>query len=258
VPGHIEAQAARSPWLKHVEFTDKLSHWGCKRVGVAASSGRWLLFLDAHVVPSRGSLEGAWEYLKCRNLKGTLHMPLSYHILEDKWLAYKPDFNPDHGYLGYSFTTFPGKLRGTSNIVKIPCMSTCGMWMPRKVYNAVGGWPAELGIYGGGENFMNYVLGILGFDKHLWCGGAVHHHGDKRGYNYVYDDYVRNRGIAMYCVGGEDWLDRFIDNARGNPGVLHRIQESILDTGGDVRAYIESKQMESIESWVSRWSGWSF
>ena len=38
------------PWLKYVEYKDKLSHWQAKNAGVAASTGEVLWFCDAHCI----------------------------------------------------------------------------------------------------------------------------------------------------------------------------------------------------------------
>jgi glycosyltransferase involved in cell wall biosynthesis len=262
-PGHIEAQAKQSTWLQYVRYDEKLSHWGAKRAGIATAKGKWLLFLDAHVVPARGSLEGALTWLHDQDpMHGTLHMPLTYHILEDRWLAYKPDLTPENGYVGYGFTGFPGKRRGLHEVIEVPCMSTCGMFISRDLYDWMGGWSSELGIYGGGENYMNYVLAILGKSKCLWCGGVVHHHGDRRGYNWTYDDSVRNRGIAMYCIGGETWLTRYYRHLaainKGRPEVLAKIRLDILETCEAQRQYIEARQTITIEDWIEQWKNWTF
>ena len=55
-----------------------------------------------------------------------------------------------------------------------------------------------LRIHGGGENFMNYTLSVLGKHKWIYSWGTLFHHGEKRSYHYVYDDYIRNKILAAY------------------------------------------------------------
>jgi hypothetical protein len=130
-------------------------------------------------------------------------------------------------------------------------MSTCGMMMTRDIYDELGGWPTELGIYGGGENFINFTLAILGRTVNIFPAGPLFHHGEKRGYHWNGDDYTRNRTIATYMFGGRDLAARFIKNRRGNPDILQRILEDVLKKTRPHREMIITKQKLSIEDWLS-------
>lgn len=242
-----------NPWLKAIQYRDKLSHWNAKNKGVQHGEGEFLLFCDSHCVPGRGSISHAFQYYKenWEVLNGTLHLPLTYHILEYKKLIYKLVADKSIGRLRYSFSAY----RDENFPYEVSCMSTCGMFMHRSIYDELGGWPKSLGIYGGGENFINFTLAILGKKKYIMPGEPLYHHGDKRGYHWYYDDMSKNRAIANYMVGGKEWLDLYIGNRKGDPEILMDIQDDVVAECGAQRQMIKNKQVMSIEDWIAHWQG---
>lgn len=252
--GHIKAIARKRKWLKYVKYDEKLSHWCAKRAGVEASSGDMLLFADAHVVPSRDAIITQFHVLQqLREEFGelvTAHLPLTYHILEDHRLTYRLVDERKIGNITYSFTG----CRKSPDPWEVACMSTCGMMMSRKTYDAMGGWPKELGIYGGGEHFMNFAGAVIGVRKFIVPNAVLHHHGDKRGYHWSYTDYTSNRALANYLFGGQEYLDRYLANRKGRPEVLAHIRETIMQTCPAHRALIERQQVISIDDWLDKWT----
>ena len=109
-------------------------------------------------------------------------------------------------------------------LIEVMAVSTCGMMISKEIFNQLGGWPKELGIYGGGENFMNYVMATQGFKKYIYpAKKALYHHGEKRGYSWNYDDHLRNRAIATYfitddkgCKGAPDLIVEILSPASLN------------------------------------------
>jgi glycosyltransferase involved in cell wall biosynthesis len=254
--GH-EALAATekgNPWLKVLRYEEKLSHWQAKNLGVQASIGRVLWFCDAHCMVSRGGLYSMLCHYRGNygSLHGTLHLPLTYKIMEWHRLIYKLVNNLDRGEVHYSFTG--DRYWGESAPpYQVPCMSTCGMMIAREIYDALGGWPAEMGIYGGGENFINFTLAVLGYNVWIWPHGTLFHHGEKRGYSYNYDDYTRNRTIATYLFGGQDLAARFINHRKGRPESLQGILEGVLVACKGHRERIKARQVVTIERWLRGW-----
>ena len=252
----IAAAVKGNNWLKYFEYTGRLSHWQAKRMGVEESSGRILLFLDAHVLSSKGSLVNMYEdYCTSQNFDGdyyceigTFHLPLTYKILEYHRLIYKIVVDNDVFY-SYSFTPY----RENVMPYEVPCMSTCGMMINRDIYRVIGGWPEGLGIYGGGENFMNYTLAVCGYKKFIYPFGALYHHGEKRDYHYVYDDLIKNRMIAHYLFGGEDLLKRLAKTMKGNPQRLEQLAREAVDESKIQRGLIKSYQKTTIEEWARQW-----
>lgn len=250
----IKATARKNnPWLEHAEFTDKLSHWNAKRVGVKHSSGKYLFFVDSHVALSRDSLYGMLQYYKQNEEKvnGSMHLPLTYKVLESRQLIYKLNTEGfDKGVLEYKFT----KYRQEEEPYEVPCMSCCGVLISRRVYEAIGGWSPEFGIYGGGENFLNFTLSVLGMKKWIYPKGTCFHHGERREYHYLYDDFVRNKLIASYLYGGREYALKSTNGGlKGRPDVLQRIYKNVDLKCRRHREHIKRQQKVSIKDWVSMW-----
>jgi hypothetical protein len=249
---HIENVAKMHDWLVYAKYDEKLSHWNAKRVGVEMSTGRNLLFMDAHCSVGRGAINRAYHYFDANALKldGTLHMPVTYQILEKRKLIYK--LNPvdlDKGLVHYQFSQY----KDLPEPYEVPCMSTCGMFITRQMYEYVGGWPSELGIYGGGENFMNFTLSVLGKKKWIMPGNPLYHHGDRRGYDQDYTDTLRNRAIAAFIYGGYDWMELFVNNCEGRRLVKQWIIDDVSEKCAKHRKNIKQKQVKTIQEWVPEW-----
>jgi hypothetical protein len=125
--------------------------------------------------------------------------------------------------------------------------------MSRKVYDKLGGWPLELGIYGGGEHFLNYTLSVMDMDKWIFPDATLHHHGDARSYHYIYDDYIRNKIIAAYLYGGKEYAHGFSKHTKGRPDVLEKIYQDVLSKCINHRDHIKQHQKQTIHQWAEKW-----
>lgn len=259
----IEAAARGNKWLKYVKFDDRLSHWKAKRVGVEEASSPIYLFMDAHCVPSKRLTDMYRTYAGriIENIsdpdyeepprykeEGTMHMPLSYKILEWRWSIYKMVIEAD-AYYTYSFTPY----RPSQIPYEVPVMSTCGMIISKEVYDKVGGWPESLGIYGGGENFMNYTLGVLGLKKWIYPEAILHHHGEARDYHWNHDNIIYNRMLAHYLFGGRQCARKYRDSVTGKGTVLDAILDAVITNGADQRIHIAQQQVQTVEDFVEGW-----
>ena len=242
------SQRASGGWLKAFEYKDKLSHWNAKRVGVENTTGDVLLFIDSHCIPSRDSIYNMFMYYKREKerLNGSLHLPLTYKILDSVRLIYKVVWNPERTELHYSFTRY----RDEPEPYEVPCMSTCGMMVSREIYDNIGGWPKELGIYGGGENFFNFTQSVMGYKKWIMPGPPLHHHGEGRKYHWHFDDHVRNKCIAAYIYGGAKYAKDYMNHSKGDPSVLQNIYEDVIAKCEPHRTLIRSKQKMTIYEWL--------
>jgi glycosyltransferase involved in cell wall biosynthesis len=246
----------KRPWLKAFEYTDKLSHWNAKNLGVRNSDGDVLFFLDGHCVMSPGSLGKALRYhaMFKDELDGTLHLPLSYMLdRPGKELIYKLKVDHGTGLYHYAFTKYKADLVP----YQVPCMSTCGMLMSRELYDLLGGWPEELGIYGGGENFVNFTLAVLGKTVNIFPTNPLYHYAAPRGYSWQYDDFHRNRTIASYMYGGDELAKLYLKNIRGATEQKEAIWSTIEGVESIVRQReaIAANQVTTIREWADLWNG---
>ena len=255
VVDHLRSVQRGWPWLKVMEYKEKLSHWSAKRVAVETTTSTFIMFLDAHVIPSRNAIFEQLEYYRKHHarLDGPLHLPTTYQVCEYHALKYKLTADLDKGHVHYSFTGYSPPIDKQPFVT--PCHTTDGMMITRELYDELGGVPVEMGIWGGCENHLNFTLAVLG--KRVWVMGnglTLNHHGAKRGYNYNYDDLYRNRAIAAFIYGGEDFVRLMTDHYKGNQRHLHEICSEVIEKCRDQERMIRSKQVISIEDWVLRWT----
>ncbi len=251
---HMRIVSEKHTWLRYLRYDKKLSHWNAKNEGVKASNGEVLLFLDAHVIPSHNLIKDMYIYYLYKNHSLiSLHAPLAYHILEDKRLKYAMKNETEKGIYHYRFCSCEDPDLTSDNIFEVPCMSTCGMMISKQLYNELGGWPESMGIYGGGENFINFTMPVLGYKKYIYNNGTLYHHGDKRNYHWNYNDYHSNRLIATYLFGGERLAKRYALNIGGSKKIINDIYNNAIIKNKKHREKIKSKQKIDIESWVKTW-----
>jgi len=247
-----EIQRKREDYLRVYQYTHKLSHWQAKNLGVRQSTGKILWFCDAHCIVSPGSLVAAVRYYQEHNPRGTLHLPLSYMLERPGGeLIYKLVYKPDTGEVHYSFT--PYRKHNTKEVAEVPCMSTCGMLMSREIYDTLGGWPEELGIYGGGENFINYTLAVMGYKKFIFPSRPLWHYAAKRGYYWNYNDYHRNRCIATLMFGGPQWAHRYIMNIKGRDPVKRMIYDDVIKKCDTDWQRISRLHVTTIDKWAENY-----
>jgi glycosyltransferase involved in cell wall biosynthesis len=237
--------------LKNIRFDDKLSHWNAKNAGIKEAQGERVMFIDAHCIVESGAIKRMLD----TPIEGTLNMNVCY-LLDSRKLNYKTRESD----MGYVFTIAP---TGQTEPYQVPVMSTCGMMVEKKLFDEIGAWNPELGIYGGGENYMMYKIGTCGYPIKVHPKATLYHFsGDytKRGYSWNYDDHMRNQFIAAYCVGDEEWLQKLVDERclkpHSNKDKVHAIADDVrIKCKGD-REFIKTKQKISISDYFKKWGSW--
>lgn len=257
VKGRIESMAElkNNDWLKYINYTDHFSCWQSRNCGIVNSKSDIVMFIDAHCVPSKDSITNMFKYYKenWKKLDGSIHLPLTYHILEEKKLIYKLVTDIDNGLCQYSFSSMPKR----DDIFEVPCMSSCGLMLHKSYFDLMGLFP-QTGIYAGGEHFFNYVMAIMGKKKWIYgCNdAALHHHGEKRDYNYTWGCYQYNRAVANYMFGDEKWLYLYVNHLNIDSASKQKIIESVLNKKENIdqRSAIIKHQKVSIEQWIEKYS----
>jgi len=251
---YLKDTPKNNPELKVLHYGEKLSHWQAKNYGVAHSTGDTLLFLDSHVLVTPGSIRDMYRYYRQfgPELNGTLHLPICYFLDKpERALIYKPVINPAESLWHYSFTPYSKHPQG--KVIEVACMSTCGMMMDRGIYNQLGGWPKEFGIYGGGENFINYTLSILGKTKSIFPAKPLYHYAAPRDYNWYYDDHKRNQCLAVYMHSGADAAHNFMTHTKGDQEYLHKLADDVIVKEFNHFLSIQRQKVQTIEEWWAKW-----
>ena len=184
-------------------------------------------------------------------LNGSVHMPLTYHILEKQRLMYQTKVHLEIGELHYTFKNM--EKEQWHRMIEVPVMSTCGMMIHKKYFEMALAWPSQLGIYGGGENYINYVMAIMGLKKYVYDADPLCHLGDRRSYHWNADDYNCNRIIANYCVGGEELALKYTNQMRGSKRRAHHLLQEVIVANKRRREEIKRRQKLSIEQWLEDW-----
>jgi len=188
---------------------------------------------------------------------GGIHAYINY-MLDSRSLEYDPQKNK---FFGYRFCTHQSEYfktngkwqrRFPTEPYKVCVMSTCGMMSPRTVIEELGGWHPEFGIYCGGEGYMNYKQATCGYHHWIhpkaWCW----HWAEKRGYIWNHSDFVRNEQISAYVCGGISALDAVVEGRKSSPAVI-ALAEDVVDKCADERAFIKSRQVETLDEYFDRW-----
>lgn len=251
--------------IKALEYNDHQSHWNAKNHGVLNSTGDILFFIDSHCILTKNALVNLFKfYIEHQDeLHGTLNLPILYmNELAGRELEYKLQANITEKMLAdnnlkntphnlhYSFTRY----KHTTPYHRVSCMSTCGMMISRDLLvNELQLWPTNMTAYGGGENFINFCLAVMGYHVNVFSRpNAVHHFAEKRGYSWNYDGWIKNRIIASYLCGGEEWARVFALNVRGKKKVLERILNEVLKEHKEHRDHIATRQIMTPSEWVEQ------
>jgi len=250
---HPSVIAKQSSWLKYLKYDLTLSHWRCKSFAIEQSDADYFMFIDAHCIPSNDALTGMYEHylLNEEYYNGTIHLPLTYNILEDKRLTYSLQWQPEKGFIGYTFCA----ARETNDVTyEVPCMSSCGSLMSRKVYNKMYSAWAGLTSYSGGEHIMNYVLALQGHKHWIYNYGTLHHHGNERGYHWNWMGYQYNRATAMYLINGEEFMWKYLNNIGcSDKTLLMSIGSSVIENYCSTRKNCVNNQTITLEDYLERW-----
>jgi hypothetical protein len=241
----------------------RLSHWQAKNFALQHAQGRVVQFCDAHnlfgnTLDGEPTIPAMYRYYMehCLGV-GALSLPQRY-MNGGKPQAYAMRYNHSRGLLHYRFCDAP-KLDAPH---PIPCMTSCHMMLDKTIIvDRLGGWPIELGIWGGGENFLNFALAVTGHDHTLFARGVVHHFAaDHRGYSWNWLDFHRNRMVALYIVAGEEWLRNYVEDtiisekvAPCNQPEVRETMNNVLQTCKAHHDLIRERSVMSIEQWVRRW-----
>jgi glycosyltransferase involved in cell wall biosynthesis len=234
--------------VKYLIYDKKQGHWNAKNYGIKHSTGKYLFFIDSHCVMKRDSLRKMLMWIEKVNKPiGGLHSYICY-MLDSHRLEYKPQRKT----FGYQFCSAqPNKTKP----YKVCVMSTCGMLTPRSVIDELGAWHSELGIYGGGESYINWKQSTCGYDHYIHPEAVCWHYAEKRGYSWNHTDFVRNSFIAAYVVGGEEFLDQQVNLRlkRDKKEVIEGLRKYVIEKCKEERAFIKSRQTVTFEDYITYW-----
>lgn len=246
--------------VRLLKFSEKQSHWQAKNLGILESKGDILFFIDAHCLIYPGSLHRMYFDYSFYSLsnRASFHLPLAY-LMEDKALAYELVSDLDNGILDYRFIPFKAPDPSFASLTPVPCMSTCGMMIRKKLMvEKLKLFPEALGPYSGGEQYFNFVMALLGHHKMIINLPPLQHYAAPRSYSVSNLDICRNKLIAAYLIGGPAFLMKRAELFKKEltPSAVDRIHFSIprMESLKSLRSYIEANSRFTIEQFVKFWT----
>ncbi|MFA4845075.1 MAG: glycosyltransferase family A protein [Patescibacteria group bacterium] len=261
-------------WWRRIECMGTLSHWSAKNLAVQSTDAPFLFFIDAHAMVHPGTLRDMFRYYQISHerINGSLHLPISDFLRTDKPKAYRFLYQPQWGLLHYEneFLNSPADT-GWPVETPRPCLSTCGMLCRREhITDVLRYWPEELGPYGGGENYFNFTMGIMGYSVNLFPAQPLRHWHIpgvwSRDYMPTYPQWARNIAIATYLVAGEKWVSRLLTESNSLPEGhpvrfvkpaerAEMLREIITDDKLRERLIdIKTRAKFTIEEWAEKWT----
>lgn len=237
--------------LKILIYDVSPSCWQARNYGASMADGDYLLFLDSHVYPRDNAFRRLVEFHE--GWKGVAHCPLNY------WL------DPDRTNYGYVWQ--PQKFWGRWTRQKpsdskgsVPLSGTSSSLIDRDVFEEIKGIHPALGIYGGGEPYIDLKVQMFGYDVRVAVDCELFHLTETRGYSWNKHDLRRNFMIAAYAIGGKKYYDRvyqhYWDDCRGVKKWEDAFQESAdeaIEFAEEDRQFIANHAKFTLDEVVTMW-----
>jgi glycosyltransferase involved in cell wall biosynthesis len=237
---------------KVVVYDEKPSCWQARNAGADAATGRYLLFLDSHVIPKAGSFRGLIDFHD--GWKGVAHCALNYWLEPEERALYGYSWQPDKFWGNWTRhkPEFPD--------YRVPLSGTSSSLIDREVFIEVGGFHPGLGIYGGGETYIDLLVQRFGYSVRMHPRFRLWHLTEKRGYAWNNEDFRHNFMLAAMVLGGEKWLDRVAEHhIKCNKGVekydrnTRKMREDVLAEGTPMHEWVNERAKYTLDEVIESW-----
>jgi hypothetical protein len=196
------------------------SAWQARRIGSERARGDYIFWCDSHVVVRGDDLRRAVDWHL--GWRGVLKFGLNYFLDHPARTLYQYDWKPERFWGTWT------RRRPDPPDYRIMLSGSHGL-IDRSVYEEIGGIHPALGIYGGGEPYLDFKVQMFGYEVRCSPAHQVYHIAERRGYSWDNDDLWRNFMISAYAIGGDEALEplytHYIKRCNGVERYLTRLEE---------------------------------
>lgn len=245
----------RTGRLKIVHFDERGSCWGARNAGLSVAEGRVVFLFDAHILVSPGLFQRQMTTLASTPSATILYTPVVWMGDTRRHTAYGYNLGQNNGHMKTKFWGSWTKQKRSDEPYKIPMSGTAGIAIQREFLDLVGGWPDEMSVYGGGEQWISLLCWMLGGECWIDPRTYLYHLADTRGYSNdgngksTNDGHFFNKCLVGYALGGEAWWEHLL-NWTISPENPHAWKEAYHDGARRLAAEAREKG-EKYRAWVS-------
>lgn len=204
-----------------IKYDEEGSCWQARNAGIKAAEGRVIFLFDAHVLVSPDYFVKHISALDANPSATILYGPVVSMGDTRDHRAYGYSFGPEDDPLRTIRTKFWGswtRKKFSDAPYRVPMSGTAAMTVRREFLEKLGGWPNELSVYGGGEQWIALACWMLGYECWVHPDTYVYHYADYRKYKdngsdkSTQDAHHFNVCLVAYALGGEEWWQARVDH----------------------------------------------
>lgn len=240
------------------------------------ATGRYLAFMDSHVVLSPNIFEECIKVMNCNDSVGMVHSPITW-----TGVPYDANFNfiPNQRCYQYRYKEgtpggewylhqhFHGVYNHTMVSPRPYPIAGCGhgfYMVKRKVWEHIGGYHTGQRAYGGREAFVTFKMWLFGYRNFTVPTTNHCHYNGRRLYEWTdengslgNDVWLRNSMMQAYSIGGDKWLDKIYEKFKSKRGVkapiIKKLRDEAFAASQEERKFVEHNQMYEFDELFKVW-----
>lgn len=220
------------------------SCWQTRNACMKVAKGDYLFFADSHIITKADSLVRAIEWHK--GWKGMLKFGNNYMLEVPYRVCYQYRWQPEKFWGAWS------RVAPESPDYHI-MMGGSHHMTDRSVYEEIGGWNPHLGIYGGGEPYMDFKMQMFGYPIRCYPEFQVYHLAERRGYAWNNDDLWRNFMVAAWAIGGEEAIAPLVANYTKACKGVERYLDRLVELKAEAQSLAEPDRVWIAEHAKRTW-----
>lgn len=204
---------------KVIRYDKRTSQWGAIDAALEVATGEVIFHFDAHVVISHGLFRRQMGAFQKNPDIPVLYTPVV-------WMG----DTPKHALYGYHLDNFhnnhwgdwSGRKGSDSEPFMVPISGMAGSAFRHDYLKQINGWPKQLQVYGGGEQWVAFLAWMMGLSCWSHPRTYLYHYHAPRGYRTGNEDQLFNKALVMYALGGEEWWDSVVTRMEQTWGKPYR------------------------------------